>query len=371
MDRTPVEFLPWIDLTNWKRQDRLPGLSILRSPSFDRQRIEALKRTEGIPVVVVFPVRGDEELPTLEREIQILEPLRGGLIDEIWIVFGGNAEAETPRMASRKGVFIHYDNEIPVDHGGGGPSGKGRAMRGMIHHLCTRRGLRHPRAIIQFLDGDIREQYFHPGWVIDPVGAILWFQELEVAKIVYHRPWGGRLNAFAAALVSIFDHPGLRSLSRLVYLLSGEIAATLRFWLSAPFRENQGVEIQLLTALAFNQIQLRNGEADLDHVIQVYVGEMDHQHKPLRSSRVRKGLDAMAKEVFQTFLENLVRRDWLRLNPPLRFSDRLRLTIMDHPGEGGNESVIHLEWPSGEKTLPPLKTLPEVRASCPWLMENS
>jgi len=46
------------------------------------------KENREYPVVVVFPTRGDEELLTLEREIQILQPLMGRLIDQIWIAFG-------------------------------------------------------------------------------------------------------------------------------------------------------------------------------------------------------------------------------------------------------------------------------------------
>lgn len=364
-----TDSLPWIDIQRFHRQDRLPPLSLLPAGLFDPQQIETLKRQEGIPVIIVFPVRGDGELFTLEREIQILRPLVGKIIDEIWIAFGGRPGTEVPRMAERYGVQVHFDSESRMADAGEDRSGKGFAMRGILHHLCVQKNLHHPDAIIQFIDGDIREGTFTPRWVIDPVGAILWFREIEVAKIVYQRPFGGRLNAFLAPLISIFDHPRILPLTRLIYLLSGEMAATLRFWLSAPFKQNFGIEIKLLTALALNRVQLRKGENDLDRVLQVYMGEMDHRHSPLRSTRHGTGLDGMAKEVFQTFLEDLAEEGLIRLDQGLRFSDRFRLALMESKNEENEEkkSPVYLDFPSAEKTFPPLKNLPAIQAACHWL----
>jgi hypothetical protein len=229
--------------------------------------------------------------------------------------------------------------------------------------------LNHPRAIIQFIDADMKEGYFNPRWVIDPVGAVLWFKKIEVAKIVYHRPWGGRLNAFITPFISVFDHPALNPLKSLLYFLSGEIAGTLKFWLSVPFKQNFGIEMKILTSLALNKVNLRPNSSDLNHVIQVFLGEMDHKHSPLRSTGRVKGLDATAKEVFQSFLEDLSAEGLIRMENGLSFSERLQISTVTPAAEGGEEmgTPSKLNLPSNEKTFLPLKNLPAIQAVCPWL----
>ena len=359
-----------VDPKKIDRNGKLPPLALLMAHSMDRKRMEEVKRREGIPVIVVFPAHGDEELLTLEREIQILQPLMGRIIDEIWIAFGGGEEDDIPLMARKYGVQVFYSHWNGMGDAPGGESGKGLAMRGLLHHLCTARGLTHPKSIIEFIDADIREGYFNPRWVIDPVGAILWFQEVEVAKLVYHRPFGGRLNAFLTPFISIFDHPAVNPLKNLLYCLSGEVAGTLQFWLSVPFKQNFGIEVKLLTSLAFNKVKLRADDQDLNHVIQVFMGEMDHKHSPLRTSKSRRGLDSMAKEVFQAFLEDLVDEGLIRMEKGLQFSDRLKISVVT-PTDGGEEkgTPCRLDIPSQEKTFSPLKNLSEIQDVCPWIKD--
>jgi hypothetical protein len=241
-------------------------------------------------------------------------------------------------------------------------------MRGLLHHLCTTQGLQDPRAVIEFIDADIREEYFSSRWVIDPVGAILWFEEIEVAKVVYHRPHGGRLNAFVTPFISVFDHPAINPLKKLLYFLSGEIAGTLNFWLSVPFKQNFGIEMKILTSLALNKVKLRSNCNDLCHVVQVFMGEMDHKHNPLRTTESVKGLDAVAKEVFHTFLEDLAAEGLVRTGNGLNFSDRMRISTVVPPVAGkervGTPAI--LDMPSREKTFVPLRNLWEIQAACPW-----
>ena len=142
-------------------------------------------------------------------------------------------------------------------------------MRAVLHHLIRTAGVTHPGAVVQFIDADIRPAYFSPRWVLDPVGAVLWFQAVEAAKVVYHRPRGGRLNALLRAFLSQCPGEGLQSLQKLVYLLSGEIAATLRFWTALPFKSGYGIETLTLVSLAADRLQLRPGTPDLAHVVQV------------------------------------------------------------------------------------------------------
>jgi hypothetical protein len=364
-----LEIMEAIDPEKIGRKEILPPLSLLMMHSMDRERIEEIKTREKIPVIIVFPTRGDEELLTLEREIQILQPLMGRIIDEIWIAFGGSEHDDVPLMAKKYGAQVFYARWNGMNDASQGDSGKGLSMRGLLYHLCTLKGLNHPKAIIEFIDADIREGYFSPRWVIDPVGAILWFEEIEVAKLVYHRPFGGRLNAFITPFISVFDHPSINPLKNLLYLLSGEIAGTLNFWLSVPFKQNFGIEMKILTSLALNKVNLRSNGYDLSHVIQVFMGEMDHKHSALRSTGRGKGLDAMAKEVFHAFLEDLAEEGMFRMEKGLAFSDRLQISTVTQTGAGGEEygTPSKLDIPTREKTFSPLKHLPEIRAICPWL----
>ncbi len=364
-----MELMEAVDPEKLERSAILPPLSLLMMHSMDRERVQAIKEQEKIPVIVVFPTRGDEELLTLEREIQILQPLVGRIIDQVWIAFGGSEHDDVPLMAKKYGARVFHAHRNGMNDACRGDSGKGLSMRGLLYHLCAEKGLNDPRAIIQFIDADIREGYFNPRWVIDPVGAILWFKEIELAKIVYHRPSGGRLNAFITPFISVFDHPAINPLKKLLYLLSGEIAGTLKFWLSVPFKQNFGIEMKILTSLALNKVNLRPPSSDLNHVIQVFMGEMDHKHNPLRSTGRMKGLDAMAKEVFQSFLEDLFAEGLIQMDKGLTFSDRLQISTITPAAEGGEEvgTPSKLDVPSNEKTFIPLKNLPEIQAVCPWL----
>jgi len=364
-----IEAMEAVDPEKAGRCMNLPPLSLLLMHSMDREKIEEIKEEENVPVLVVFPARGDEELLTLEREIQILQPLLGRIIDEIWIAFGGSEHDDIPLMAKKYGAQVFYAHRNGMNDAPRHESGKGLSMRGLLYHLVADRGLNHPRAIIQFIDADMKEGYFNPRWVIDPVGAVLWFKKIEVAKIVYHRPWGGRLNAFITPFISVFDHPALNPLKSLLYFLSGEIAGTLKFWLSVPFKQNFGIEMKILTSLALNKVNLRPNSNDLNHVIQVFLGEMDHKHSPLRSTGRVKGLDATAKEVFQSFLEDLSAEGLIRMENGLSFSERLQISTVTPAAEGGEEmgTPSKLNLPSNEKTFLPLKNLPAIQAVCPWL----
>ncbi len=367
-----IEAMEAIDPDKAGRSMSLPPLSLLLMHSMDREKVQQIKEEENIPVLVVFPARGDEELLTLEREIQILQPLWGRIIDEIWIAFGGSEHDDIPLMARKYGARVFYARSNGMNDARKGQAGKGLSMRGLLYHLVTDQGLNNPRAIIQFIDADIKEGYFNPRWVVDPVGAILWFKEIEVAKIVYNRPFGGRLNAIITPFISVFDHPAINPLKNLLYLLSGEIAGTLKFWLSVPLKQRFGVEMKILTSLALNKVKLRENDPDLNHVLQVFVGEMDHKHSALRSTGKVNGLDAMAKEVFQTFLEDLSAEGLIQMGKGLSFSDRLQISTVTPGSWEGEElgSPGRLDLPSREKTFSPLKDLPEIRRACPWIADR-
>jgi hypothetical protein len=247
---------------------------------------------------------------------------------------------------------------LPPDQQGA-PLGKGAAMRAFLYHLVVTENVTHPRTVVAFIDADIRPPYFHPRWVVDPVGAILWFHTVEAAKIVYQRPRGGRLNTMLRSLLALCPHAGVQALQKLAYLLSGEIAGTLKFWSRLPFKTGFGVETLTLLSFALDHLGLAPGTPDLEHLVQVYVGRMDHRHAPLTSTPRKRGLDQMAGTVFHTLMESLMAAGLLRWRLPALAPPRLSIPVPD--GEGG-EPLAWMEVPLADVTLPPLATCPEVRA---------
>jgi hypothetical protein len=342
------------------RGARLPALGLVPSGSFDPEAVKHLKQAEGVPVHLVFPLGSAREAGNLGDLLAVVQPLWGSLIDQVWIAYGGRhpegwrrLRAALPQVrvfpAARR---LPPDQEQP-------PLGKGAAMRAFLYHLVVTEGVTQPRAVVAFIDADIRPAYFHPRWVVDPVGAILWFQAVEAAKTVYQRPHGGRLNTMLRSLLALCPHAGVQALQKLAYLLSGEMAGTLKFWLRLPFKTGYGVEIRTLLAFALNQLNLEPGTPDLEHLVQVYVGQMDHRHAPLTSTPRKRGLDQMAGTVFYTLMESLMAADLWRWQAPPITEPRLSIPVPDGPG---GEPLDWMEVPLADVSLPPLATLPEVQA---------
>lgn len=345
----------------YNRAAALPPLGLLPAGSLDLDDLTAVKQRENVPVHVVFPVAGAREADNLGHLLAVIQPLRGSLVDQVWLAFGGQRLGNLPRVAAAfPGVKIFPARRLLPPDQQTAPMGKGAAMRALLHHLVVAEKVTHPRAVIQFLDADISPACFHTRWVVEAVGAVLWFHTVEAAKIVYHRPRGGRLNAMLRSLIALCPHPGVQRLQQLAYLLSGEIAGTLRFWTSLPFKSGYGVETLILLSLALNRLQLTPGTDDLDHLVQVYVGEMDHRHAPLASTRKKRGLDQMAGNVFHTLEEVLRQAGILTWRPGAMPRPRLRIPL---PGSGGEKIPDWLEVPLGDQTLPPLSTCPEVVAA--------
>ena len=344
MSRGPTVIRPQL----WERTARLPALGLIPPDSFTPEAGAALKQAEQVPVHLVFPVGSAREAGNLSYLLALVRPLLGRLIDQVWIAFGGERPEGLKRLTEtwpQVKVFT-VARHLPPDQEQA-PLGKGAAMRACLYHLVTGTGLTDPRAVVVFLDADIRPAFFHPRWVVDPVGAILRFEAVEAAKIVYQRPHGGRLNTMLRSLLALCPHPGVQALQNLAYLLSGEMAGTLKFWSRLPFKTGYGVETMTLLAFA------------LDHLVQVYVGEMDHRHAPLTSTPQKRGLDQMAGTVFCTLMEVLGEAGLFRWQTPATVAPRLIIPVPD--GESG-EPLTWMEAPLADVSLPPLWSCPEVRA---------
>lgn len=339
----------------------MPPLGLLLPGSLGLTQLIEIKQREKIPVQVVFPVASGREAKNLGLLLATLKPLQSRLIDQVWLAFGGQRPGRLSGLTeSFDGVRIFKARQgLPPDQQQA-PLGKGAVMRAFLHHLIVAQGVTHPRAVVAFLDADLRPPYFQPHWVAAPVGAILWFHTVEAAKIVYHRPRGGRLNAMLRSLLALCPHPGVQALKKLVYLLSGEIAGTLNFWTKVPFKSGYGVETLILLSLALDQLQLAPGTPDLAHLVQVYVGQMDHRHAPLTSTLRQRGLDQMAGSVFHTLDEALRQAGIMKWRSPALASPTLTIPL---PESGYAAQPDWLEVPLGDVTLPPLQTCPEVRAA--------
>jgi hypothetical protein len=342
------------------REARLPALGLLPAGSFEAEAVAHLKQAAGVPVHLVFPLGTAREGGNLRDLLKLAQPLVGTVIDQVWIAYGGHRPEGLGRLIGafpQVKVFPVMRGLPPDQHTA--PRGKGASMRACLYHLVVREHVSDPRAVVIFLDADIRPAYFQPRWVVDPVGAILWFHTVEAAKLVYQRPHGGRLNTMLRSLLALCPHPGIQALQKLAYLLSGEMAGTLRFWTRVPFKTGYGVETLTLLSLALDRVGLKPGTPDLEHLVQVYIGQMDHRHAPLTSTPRQRGLDQMAGAVFHTLLETLEAADLLRWQTAPLGEPRLTIPV---PGGETGEPLAWMEAPLADATLPPLATCPEVQA---------
>lgn len=357
----PAEFL---DPLRLGREGLFPVLGLIKADSFTLKTIVSLKRAESHPIHVVFPVKEAAEAANLKKLLALLDPLAQPLIDRGWLAFGGDKPGELLELTRQyRWLHLFQAHRFPPPDQANEPWGKGAVMRALLYYLIHSGQATDPRTIIQFIDADIVPAYFHVNWLLGAVGTLLWFYTVEAAKVVYFRPKGGRLNTFLRSLLALLPHEGIQRLHKLIYLLSGEMAATMKFWSSVPFKTGYGIEILVLLSLALDQVQLHPERSDLEQVAQVFVGKMDHRHTPLQSTRSQQGLDQMAGNVFHTVFEVLEQAgvvSWSGNN-----SIRRQL-IIPIPGTkpAWHPEMLHVNV--GEFILPPLKELPEVAAALDW-----
>jgi hypothetical protein len=349
-----------IHLQNRERADPLPALGLIPPGSFALRTVELLKQEAGTPVHLVFPLGTTREAGNLQNLLWPVSQFCPALVDQVWIAFGGPSPEGLRRLTKTfpwVKIFPAATCQPPDQQQT--PLGKGASMRAFLHYLVVHEGVTHPRAVVVFIDADIRPPYFQARWVLDPVGSILWFHTVEAAKIVYQRPHGGRLNAMLRSLLALCPHPGVQALQKLAYLLSGEMAGTLKFWTRLPFKTGYGVETLTLLSLALDRLGLVPGTPDLEHLVQVYVGQMDHRHAPLTSTPGKPGLDQMAGTVFHTLMEALMEAGLLQWQAPPLAKPRLAIPVPDGPN---GEPLSWMDAPLGDATLPPLISCPEVQS---------
>ncbi len=340
-----------------------PPLGLMMAEAWQAPDLVALKQRQGRAVHVVFPVKSGAEAANVANLVTILAPWVGSFIDAVWLACGDNEPGDLAHLPQQfAGLHLFMARAQPPPDQIATSWGKGAVMRAMLHHLLVSRMLRDRQDIVQFLDADIKPDYFSPAWCLGPVGALLWFQGLAASKVVYFRPRGGRLNTFIRSLLATLPHPGVQRLQDLLYLLSGEIAATLAFWSAVPFKTGYGIELFILLQLALEQLRLEPGRSDLADLAQIYVGQMDHRHAPLRSDGRRAGLDQMAAALCQTVWEVLSQTGVMRWSEPPALPGPLRLPLISRRSASGPS---WLTVPLVEETLPPLRTLLQYRQLYP------
>lgn len=354
----PVEFL---EPRRLGREGPFPALGAIRAEAFGRDEVLALRRAEPRHILVAFPVKDAGEAANLDQVLARLDPLAPAWLDGGWLAFGGDDPGQLLELIRKyPWLRLFQAKEFPPPDQGGQAWGKGAVMRALVYYLIENEKIADPRTVLQFFDADIKPAYFNETWFLGPVGTVLWFEAVEAAKIVYFRPEGGRLNTFLRSLLAILPYPGLERLHTLLYLLSGEMAATLQFWSAVPFKTGYGIEILLLMSLALEQVHLRPDRSDLEQVAQVFVGAMDHRHAPLHSTTGRPGLDQMAANVFATVFETLEQAGVVAWAGPRARPGQVLLPI---PGTEPAWDPGWLQVPVGEATLPPLQELPEIAAA--------
>jgi hypothetical protein len=356
-----LQMVEFLDPRRLGREGPFPALGAIRAEAFTPDEVLALRRAEPRPIHVAFPVKDAGEAANLDHLLTLLDPLAPAWLDGGWLAFGGEDPGQLLELTRKYPWLRLFDaKQFPPPDQRDQAWGKGAVMRALVYYLIETEKITDPRTVLQFVDADIKPAYFNKNWFLGPVGTVLWFKAVEAAKIVYFRPQGGRLNTFLRSLLAILPHAGLERLNTLLYLLSGEMAATLQFWSSVPFKTGYGIEILLLLSLALEQVRLQPDRSDLEQVAQVFVGAMDHRHAPLHSAADRPGLDQMAANVFATVFETLEQAGavaWAGTRT------RLGQVLLPMPGTEPAGQPEWLQVPVGEATLPPLKELPEIAAA--------
>jgi hypothetical protein len=357
----PVEF---VDPLRLDREGPFPPLGVIKADAFTFEHIFSLKRTEFHPVHLVFPVKDAAEGANLKELLARLDPLAEPLIDKGWLAFGGDDPGDLINLTWQyRWLHLFQARRFTPPDQLKEAWGKGAVMRALLYYLIHSGQATDPRTIVQFIDADIVPAYFQVNWLLGAVGSLLWFSRVEAAKIVYFRPQGGRLNTFLRSLLALFPHEGIQRLQDLIYLLSGEMAATLKFWSYIPFKTGYGIETMVLLSLALDQVRLHPERSDLEQVAQVFVGNMDHRHAPLQSTRSQQGLDQMGVNVFQTVFETLEKAGVVSLAGDKSVRRRL---LIPSPGTQPDWHPEMLPVEVGEATLSPLKELPEIAAALNW-----
>ena len=247
-------------------------------PSWSIDELVAAKR--GRTVSVVLPALNEEE--TVGAVVETINPLVGGLVDELIVLDSGSTD-DTAIRAVAAGARV-VSREVALPEVAPQP-GKGEVL---WRSLAATTG-----DIIVFVDSDLLDP--DPMFVPHLVGPLLTTEGVHLVKGFYRRPLkvsgsedangGGRVTELVARPLLAALRP---ELSCLLQPLGGEYAGTRELLTAVPFAPGYGVEIGLLVD-AYDRL-------GLDAIAQVNLGVRAHRNRPLTE------LATMSRQVIATLL---------------------------------------------------------------------
>jgi glucosyl-3-phosphoglycerate synthase len=256
----------WLAERSWSR------------PSWTIAELEAAKA--GRTVSVVLPALNEEE--TVASVVASVEPMLGGLVDELVVLDSGSTDDTAIRALTAGARVISREEAVPEL-----PTqpGKGEAL---WRSLAATSG-----DIIAFVDSDLIDP--DPMFVPKLLGPLLTGEGVHLVKGFYRRPLkvsgsedangGGRVTELVARPLLASLRP---ELSCILQPLGGEYAGTRELLTSVPFAPGYGVEIGLLID-TYDRL-------GLDAIAQVNLGVRTHRNRPLTE------LASMSRQVIATLL---------------------------------------------------------------------
>ena len=223
---------------------------------------------QGRTVSVVLPALNEQ--PTVGALVEALQPLVGGLIDELVVMDSGSTD-RTAEVARKAGARVVQRTDVLPEVAPW--PGKGEVL---WRSLAATSG-----DVLVFIDSDLID--FDAGFVPALLGPVLLrrrSKRVALVKGFYRRPLrvesaevgtgGGRVTELLARPLLNALRP---ELAGVVQPLGGEYAATREFLESVPFAAGYGVEIGLLL-----DAHTRYG---LDGLAQVNLGVRKHRNRSL------------------------------------------------------------------------------------------
>jgi glucosyl-3-phosphoglycerate synthase len=256
----------WLAERSWSR------------PSWTTAELEAAKA--GRTVSVVLPALNEEQ--TVSSVVASIEPMLGGLVDELVVLDSGSTDDTAIRALTAGARVVSREEAVPEL-----PTqpGKGEAL---WRSLAATSG-----DIIAFVDSDLIDP--DPMFVPKLVGPLLTADGVHLVKGFYRRPLkvsgredangGGRVTQLVARPLLAALRP---ELSGVLQPLGGEYAGTRELLTSVPFAPGYGVEIGLLID-TYDRL-------GLEAIAQVNLGVRAHRNRPLTE------LSAMSRQVVATLL---------------------------------------------------------------------
>ncbi|MDT5094310.1 MAG: glucosyl-3-phosphoglycerate synthase [Mycobacterium sp.] len=265
-DLTEIITERWMAERSWSR------------PNWTIAELEAAKK--GRRVSVVLPALNEEE--TVASVVGTIEPMLGGLVDELVVLDSGSTDDTAIRALAAGARVINREQALPEL---APQPGKGEAL---WRSLAATTG-----DVIAFIDSDLIDP--DPMFVPNLIGPLLTCDGVHLVKGFYRRPLmvsgredangGGRVTQLVARPLLAALRP---ELSCLLQPLGGEYAGSRELLTSVPFAPGYGVEIGLLID-TYDRL-------GLDAIAQVNLGVRAHRNRPLTE------LSAMSRQVIATLL---------------------------------------------------------------------